>query len=123
MFIFSQFRPSPIRKLILIYSECQNKLTGALSKRIQDELRTANMIALQSDKLIDSPQVPFTVVIKDRTLEDGVLELQHQKPRIREEVHVSDLTERILLQTGAITTREATTTRGASRTDSLAASQ
>lgn len=100
MYTFSQFRPNPTRKLILIYSEYQSKLSEALSKRIQEDLKAAHMVALQTDKVIDCPQVPFTVVIKERTMEDGVLELQHQKPRIREEVHVRDLTGRILLQTG-----------------------
>lgn len=100
---------------MLIYSEYASKLSGALTKRIQDELRAAHVTALQTDKIIDCPQVPFTVVIKERTMEDGVLELQHQKPRIREEVHVSDLTERILLQTGFATAAAAAAAAGASQ--------
>lgn len=109
MFTFSQFRPNPTRRLVLIYSEYKSKLSGALSKRIQDELKAAHITALQTEKIIDCPQVPFTVVIKERTLDDGVIELQHHKPKIREEVHVSDLTERIQLQTGITTTPTAST--------------
>lgn len=87
----------------MVYSEERNRVSEALAKRIQSELRQAYLNASETDKLIDSSQVPFTVIIKARTLIDGVLELQHFNPKIREEVHVSNLTERLLLQTGAVT--------------------
>lgn len=85
-------------KLILIYLEHKNKVAMALAERIRRELRQAHLNALQTDQIVYSPQVPYTVVITGRTMTDGVLQLQHFKPKIKEEVHVSNLTERLTLQ-------------------------
>lgn len=87
-------------KLILVYTEERNELSKALVLRIQKELRDVYLNAMETDRVIDSSQVPFTVFITKRTMMDGVVELQHYNPKIREEVHVSNLTERLLLQAG-----------------------
>lgn len=93
-------------KLILVYSEePQNKVAAALSKRIQKELQDVHLNAWTTDKLVESAQVPYTVIITNRTMSDGVVELQHFNPKIREEVHVSSLTDRLLAQTGAVMLR------------------
>lgn len=85
------------RKLILLYLEEKNEVLEALSNRIQQELKQVYLTALKTDEIIQSPQVPYTVIINKRTMIDGVLELQHYIPDIREEVHVSNLVNRILL--------------------------
>lgn len=87
-------------KLVLIYLEQQtrkNQVAQALAKRICRELNEVHLNAQQTDKIIESPQVPHTVKITERTLSDGVLLLQHFKPKIDEEVHVSQLRERLLM--------------------------
>lgn len=94
-------RTSNPHKLILVYLEHRNKLARALSERICHELREAHLNAQPTDKMVESPHVPYTIVITERTMLDGVARMQHYKPRIYEEVHVSDLKERILQQMGA----------------------
>jgi hypothetical protein len=87
-------------KLILIYLEQQTKesqIARALAERICKELNEAYLNAQQTDKIIESPQVPHTVKITERTLFDGVILLQHFKPRIDEEVHVSQLKDKLLM--------------------------
>lgn len=100
------------KKLILIYLDQtadKNIVLKALSNRIKKELHQIHLNALETDKLIQSPQVPYTILISDRTLFDGVVLLKHFEPRINEEVHVSNLTERLLLQTGAVSVTAAAT--------------
>lgn len=92
--------PSP-RKLTLIYQEYKDRVSDALSQRIQRELQEVHLNAFTTDRLIISPQVPYTVIITQRTMSEGIIDLQHFRPRIREEVHVSNLRERLLVQTGA----------------------
>lgn len=99
MFKCTQLVP---RKLILIFPEYRNRITEALAVRIQRELKSVYLNAMQTDKLIESAHVPYSIIINKRTLQDGVLELKHFDPRIKEEVHVTNLKERLLLQTGAI---------------------
>lgn len=94
-----------LRKLVLIYQEEKGALAAALAQRIQRELKEAHFHAMETDTLVDSAQVPYTVIITNRTLSDGVVHLKHFKPKINEEVHVSNLTERLLLQAGAVTLR------------------
>lgn len=95
-------------KLILIYnSEPDDKVAEALSVRIRDSLRQVHMKVFHTEKIVFSPQVPYTVVITERTLVDGVLQLQHYRPRISEEVHVSNLVERLLTQFGNATRHDA----------------
>lgn len=102
-------RTSNPHKLILVHLEHRSKLAQALSERICHELREVHLNAQQTDKIIESPHVPYTVVITERTLFDGVTRLQHYKPRIDEEVHVGDLRDRILQQMGSVTFRGPTT--------------
>lgn len=92
-------------KLILIYQQHKSQVTEALARRIQSELRQVHLNALETDKLIASSHVPYTVVITERTLVDGVLELLHHNPRVKEEVHVSSLTDRLLMQSGSTALR------------------
>lgn len=89
------FDHSP-HKLILIYLENRDRVAQALAKRICKELQEVYLNARETDKLIDSPQIPYTVVITDRTMFDGVIGLRHNKPKITEEVHVSNLKDRLL---------------------------
>lgn len=111
------------RKLILVYSEERNKISEALARRIQRELRAAHLNAhVETDSRVVSAQVPYTVVITRRTLEDGVLDLEYQNPKIREEVHVSNLTERLLHQTGAVALRCTKPANGGAHDDSNATS-
>lgn len=107
-FIYRKFYTSPSlnpKRLILVYLEERSKLSEALAKRIQNDLRKVHLNALETDKIVQSSQVPYTVIINKRTLIDGVLELLHYNPNVKEEVHVSNLTEKLLLQTGSITLR------------------
>lgn len=90
------------RKLILLYQEDKSELAGALSQRIKKELKEVYLTAHETDKIVDSPVVPYTVIITSRTLVDGVLLLQHNNPKIREEVHVSDLKQKLMLQISAM---------------------
>lgn len=93
-------RSASTHKLILVYLEEQtkeNKIAQALAKRICNELNEAHLNVQQTDKIIKSPLIPHTIRITERTLTDGVLLLQHYKPSIDEEVHVSQLKERLLL--------------------------
>lgn len=85
-------------KLILIYTRHKSPITEALAQRVRKELRAVYLNALETDKIVQSPQVPYTVVITDRALVDGVLHLRHFHPRITEEVHVSQLTDKLLQQ-------------------------
>lgn len=93
------------KKFILVYLEEKNELSEALARRIQRDLKENYFNAQEIDKIIQSSQVPYTVIINKRTLTDGVLELKHYNPDIKEEVHVSNLIERLLLQTGSVTLR------------------
>ena len=70
------------------------------------------MNAQQTDKLILSCHVPYTIVITERTMFDGVLKLKHFTPRVDEEVHVSDLRDRILHQMGSVTLRSGSSHSG-----------
>lgn len=80
------------RKLVLIYIEAKpSKLVEALAERIQRELRESQVFSSRVDKIMHSPEAPYTVVIDDRTLVDGIVRLKHYRPKIYEEVHVSDL--------------------------------
>lgn len=99
------FKP---HRLILIYREEKGKLTEALAKRIQHELRQAHLNAMETDMVVESAKVPYTIIISRRTLSDGVLYLQHYSPKIKEEVHVSNLTEKILQQTNIFVLRRET---------------
>lgn len=83
------------RKSILIYAEHRNQVAAALARRIRSELRSIFLNACETEKLVESPHVPCTVVITERTLVDGVLILHHFKPKIKEEVHVSKVAERL----------------------------
>lgn len=83
-------------RVILIYLEHKSKLTQALSERICRDLRDVHRYAQLSEKIIDSPYVPFTIMVTERTLQDGVVMLRHFNPRISEQVHISDLKDKIL---------------------------
>lgn len=88
---------SPPHKLILVYAEYKSPLTEALAKRVRNELRAVYLNAMETDKIVESPQVPYTVIITEQTLVDGVLHLRHFNPKISEEVHVSQLADRLLI--------------------------
>lgn len=90
------------RKLVLLYQADKSELSNALSQHIKHELKEAHLTAFETDKLVDSPQVPYTIIITDRTMVDGVLLLQHQNPKIQEEVHVSNIKQKLLQQTLAM---------------------
>lgn len=118
LFTRSQLMPNSVqRRLILIYidnkpqqtadddNSNEMKILSTLSKRIKKELNQVYLNALETDKLIESPQVPYTVIITQQTLFDGILKLKHFEPKINEEVHVTQLTDRLLLQTGATALR------------------
>lgn len=90
------------RKLILLYQQDKTELSQALSQRIKKELKEAYLTAHEIDEIFDSPQVPYTVIITNRTLVDGVLLLQHYNTKIREEVHVSDLKQKLVIQISAM---------------------
>lgn len=80
------------RKLLLIHIENKDcDLISALATRIKKELKDAHINVQETDRFIDSPFVPLTIIIKTKTLQDGILELQHNRPRVKEEVHVSHL--------------------------------
>lgn len=78
----------------------QNEVANALAKRIQSELKEAKFNVSLTSVVIKSPQVPYTVMITEQTLDDGVLRLLHFNPCITEEVHVSNLRDKLLLQAG-----------------------
>lgn len=85
-------------KLILVHQDYRNQLTEALARRICEELRRSHLHAHQTDMIVQSSQVHYNVVITERTLNDGILKLMHHKPKIAEEIHVSDLLKRITPQ-------------------------
>jgi len=83
-------------KLILIYQEHKSQISDALAERICTELRESHLNAHPTDAIIHSTHVSYNIVITDRTLTDGVLKLVHFKPRVCEEVHVSEILQRLL---------------------------
>lgn len=89
---------STFRKLILVHLDVKEEIevARALANRIQSELRASHLNVSQTNELIESSQVPYTIVITDQTISDGVLKLKHYQPRITEEVHVSNLKDRLL---------------------------
>lgn len=95
-------QPSIPRKLILVYLDVNNdtELAIALARRIETELKAVHLNVSQTDKLINSAHIPMTVVVTDQTMIDGVLKLKHFEPSITEEVHISNLKDRLLMQTG-----------------------
>lgn len=103
-FMRTFFTNQPVvdRKLILIFAQEDNQLSQALADRIKRELRQVNLNAFKTEKLIYSSQVPYTVIITKETLKDGILKLQHHNPKQCEQVHVSDLPERLLLETNML---------------------
>lgn len=86
----------PPKKFILIYLEERSKLSEALAKRIQNDLKENDLNAQETDKIFESSQVPYTIIISKRTLIDGVLEVKHYHPSVKEEVHVSNLVNNLL---------------------------
>lgn len=87
---------SILNKLVNIHLATSVKcpVSQTLAKRIEADLKSAHFQVSQINKLNEAPKA-FTVIITDRTLEDGVLKLQHIFPNLAEEVHVSDLRDRL----------------------------
>lgn len=99
---FSTNQSATPRKLILLYQEDKTEHSKVLSQLIEKELKKVYLTAYETDKIVESSQVPYTVIITSRTLVDGVLLLQHYNPKIQEEVLVSDLKRKLLLQMTAM---------------------
>lgn len=85
-------------KEIRIYLDVtQSRLVAnALADRIKSELKEANLIVTKTDKLTESPQVPFTIMIDDQTMREGIIKLKYFKPRVTEEVHVTLLKDKLI---------------------------
>lgn len=101
---FRQFsqntRPPFINIHIESLEEDHIPVAKALSKRIVKEFEESNVTVSPTDEPKASKDAPFTVIITDRTLEIGVIDLLHFTPAIREELHISNLKYRVLLEFG-----------------------
>lgn len=79
----------------------QTLLAEALWKRIADELKESNVEVLHPSSEADGKEL-FSIIISDKTLDYGIVYLQHIKPKVREEIHVSSLRDNILMKLGLI---------------------
>lgn len=83
---------------ILIYLDVTKKIqvAQALADRIKRELKSIELDVSKIDKLGEPLDAPFTVVITDQTMNDGILKLRYRIPKVTEEVHVTSLGERLI---------------------------
>lgn len=71
------------------------QVARALSERIRRELREINLVTSESDELTKANDIDFTIMITDQTMNEGIVRLRHRSPKVTEEVHVTNLGERL----------------------------